>query len=524
MPHALRITNAKIYDPASNTHGVVRDLLIENGKIVSQFSPSSAGASPQTLDAANTVLMPGAVEIHSHVASLPINTARIIQAVSGFDTIVPTPQEAGRLYSLMGYTTVIEPAVTPQGAATSHRQLDLLPHMDAGILVLMGNHEALIDRLAENDLPAAKCIVRALLHSSQAYAIKAVNPTGVAAWRRDPSCHHIDSLDSKISGTTLSPRAMISFLADIADELNLPHGLHLHGPQLGEPGNVEITAELIHAMQGKRLHLAHLQYYAYAKTNKGGFKSSPDKLLNALATNPRITVDLGMVSFGPCFTATADLPLEHALYRHVGVPGKPAHFFETANEDCFGIMPLVHAHNNPTHAIQWATGLELALLAPDPTRISLTIDHPNGGSFLNYPLLIALLMSKPMRDEQLKGAHENATKRTGLASIHREYTLSEIVTITRVAPAKALGLKNKGHLAPGADADIAIYPDKPSDPLAMFSRTIHTLKAGQFIVQNGQITSQSTRGARLIADIAADQQGQTLINQQLDRSGACTGV
>ncbi len=522
MPTPLRITNAKIYDPASNTHGVVRDLLIENGKIVSQFSPSAA---PRTIDAQNTVLMPGAVEVHSHVASLPINTARIIQAVSGYDTIVPTPQEADRLYSLMGYTTVIEPAVTPQGASTSHRQLDLLPHMDAGLLVLMGNHEALIDRLAENDLPAAKAIVRALLHQSNAFGIKAVNPTAVSAWRRDPSKHHVDTLDDAIPGTAISPRVMISFLADMADELNLSHGVHVHGPQLGEPGNVHITADLIHAMQGKRLHLAHLQYYAYAKTNKGGFKSSPDTLLNALAANPRITVDLGMVSFGPAFTATADLPLEHALYRHVGVPGKPAHFFESGNEDCFGLMPLVHAHDNPTHAIQWAAGLELALLAPDPTRVSLTIDHPNGGSFLNYPLLIALLMSKPMRDEQLKGAHANAAKRTGLASITREYTLSEIVTITRVAPAKALGLKNKGHLAPGADADIAIYPDKASDPLAMFSRTLYTIKAGQVIVENGQLTSAApTRGTRLSANIPSDEQGQILINQQLDRSGACTGV
>ncbi len=521
MPTPLRIINGKLYDPASNIHGETRNLLVENGKVVSQFS--SPAIAPKTIDASNSVIMPAGVEVHSHVASLPINTARVIQSVSGYDTIVPTPQEAGRLYSLMGYATVMEPAVTPQGAATSHRQLDRLPNLDAGILVLMGNHEALIDRLAEQDIDGAKSIVRALLHESNAFGIKAVNPTGVAAWRRDPSRHHVDSLDDTIPGTAISPRTMIGFLADIADELGLSHGVHVHGPQLGEPGNVDITAALIHAMQGKRLHLAHLQYYAYTKTKKGGFKSSPDTLLSALAQNPRITVDLGMVSFGPAFTATADLPLEHALYRHVGVPGKPAHFFESGNEDCFGIMPLVHTHDNPTHAIQWATGLELALLAPDPTQISLTIDHPNGGSFLNYPHLIGLLMSKPMRDEQLKGAHPNAAKRTGLASITREYTLSEIVSITRVAPAKALGLKNKGHLAPGADADIAIYPDKPSDPVSMFSRAQYTIKAGHILVENGQLTTQSP-GLRLSSGTAPDPQGQTLVNQWLNASGACTGV
>jgi formylmethanofuran dehydrogenase subunit A len=521
MHTPLRIINANLYDPANNIHGEPRTLLIENGKIVSALSDPSATA--RTIDAQHAVVMPAGVEVHSHVASLPINTARIIQSVSGYDTIVPTPQEAGRLYSLLGYTTVIEPAVTPQGAYTSHRQLDQLPNMDAGLLVLMGNHEALIDRLSENDIPGAKAIVRALLHSSNAFGIKAVNPTGVAAWRRDPSRHHVDSLDDTIPDTNVSPRAMIAFLADMAEELNLSHGVHVHGPQLGEPGNVDITAALIHAMHGKRLHLAHLQYYAYTKTKKSGFKSAPDTLLSALATNPRITFDLGLVSFGPAFTATADLPLEHALYRHVGVPGKPAHFFESGNEDCFGIMPLVHTHDNPTHAIQWAAGLELALLAPDPTRLSLTIDHPNGGSFLNYPHLIGLLMSKPMRDEQIKRAHPNAAKRTGLASIAREYSLSEIVSITRVAPAKALGLKNKGHLAPGADADIAIYPNTPTDPVSMFSRALYTIKAGQILVENGQLTTQ-TQGQRLSSQTPADPQGQSLINQQLNLSGACTGV
>ncbi len=50
----------------------------------------------------------------------------------------------------------------------------------------------------------------------------------------------------------------------------------------------------------------------------------------------------------------------------------------------------------------------------------------------------------------------SASGRT-LADLDREYTLNEIAIITRAGPARILGLKHKGHLGPGADADITIY-------------------------------------------------------------------
>jgi len=46
---------------------------------------------------------------------------------------------------------------------------------------------------------------------------------------------------------------------------------------------------------------------------------------------------------------------------------------------------------------------------------------------------------------------------TALPDLDREYSLNEIAIITRAGPARLLGLKNKGHLGAGADADITIY-------------------------------------------------------------------
>ena len=48
---------------------------------------------------------------------------------------------------------------------------------------------------------------------------------------------------------------------------------------------------------------------------------------------------------------------------------------------------------------------------------------------------------------------------TTLPALKREYSLFEIATMTRAAPARLLGLADRGHLGPGALADVAVYDD-----------------------------------------------------------------
>lgn len=493
MATAIRITGGKVYDPANGVDGVVRDVLIVDGKVASRLP---AALQPRVIDVTGCIVMPGGVEMHAHVASMAVNATRAIQSEAGYTEVMPAMPAIGRLYAQLGYTTVIEPAVPPGGAQAAHMQLDDMPNLDAGILLLMGNHEGLIDRIHQGSRAAAIELVRELLLGTNAFGIKAVNPAGVAAWRRDPARIHVDGIDDAIPDTKVSPRAMLELLCEAHETLGLSHPTHIHGPQLGEPGNVAITLDMLKALRGRRCHLAHLQYYCYGKTKAGGFTSAVDELLNLLGDLPQVTADLGMVAFGPAFTATADLPLEYALYKHVGSPGKPAAFCDSGNEDCFGVMPLMHTPRSASHAMQWATGLELALKWTDPWHYALTVDHPNGGSFLNYPALIALLMSKARRDEAIASVHAIATKRTGLASLSREMTLNDIAIITRAAPARALGLKDKGHLAAGADADVAVYADNAADPQAMFSQARWVIKAGQVIIADGRHIAEA-RGARL---------------------------
>jgi formylmethanofuran dehydrogenase subunit A len=95
-------------------------------------------------------------------------------------------------------------------------------------------------------------------------------------------------------------------------------------------------------------------------------------------------------------------------------------------------------------------------------------------------------MSRDYRAEILEGLHKRAKSYSTLKDIDREYSLYEIAVITRAGPAKVLGLKDKGHLGPGADADIAIYP-KNDDAKEMFSHPRYVIKGGEIVAENGKI-------------------------------------
>jgi formylmethanofuran dehydrogenase subunit A len=138
-------------------------------------------------------------------------------------------------------------------------------------------------------------------------------------------------------------------------------------------------------------------------------------------------------------------------------------------------------------AVQFAVGLELLVLARDPWRLVLSTDHPNGGSFLAYPRLIRLLMDRSFRDETLRRLPQGVLEGTALGDgLAREYTLGEIATLTRAGPARLLGLSRKGHLGPGADADLTLYAEN-ADREAMFATPRFVFKGGARVAREGRL-------------------------------------
>ena len=67
----LRIAGGIVFDPANGIDGDTRDICIDGGRIVADLPPGAP-----SIDAGGMVVMPGGVDIHSHVAGTSVNQAR----------------------------------------------------------------------------------------------------------------------------------------------------------------------------------------------------------------------------------------------------------------------------------------------------------------------------------------------------------------------------------------------------------------------------------------------------------------
>jgi formylmethanofuran dehydrogenase subunit A len=315
-----------------------------------------------------------------------------------------------------------------------------------------------------------------------------VNPGGIEAWKSGQ--RNLNDLDQPLATKGVTPRAILETLADAANSLELPHPVHIHCNNLGVPGNAAVTLATMQALSGRRAHFTHLQFHAYGGP---GWTSGAVPVIEYVNSHSEVSVDVGQVMFGPATTITADGPVEYLLHKSTG--RKWVNIDIELETGC-GIVPLMYKDKAAVSALQWAIGLELFLLSGDPWRVVLSTDHPNGGSFLSYPALIQLLMDQGMRSERLKQVNPKLLAGSALADgITREYTLNEIAIVTRAGPARLLGLRHKGHLGPGADADVTVYA-KDSDIARMFATPRYVIKGGALVVEEGQLR-RAPAGRRL---------------------------
>ena len=505
-PTRLRIAGGTLYDPTNGVDGEVRDICIEDGRIVADLPPGAP-----TVDARGMVVMPGGVDIHSHLASSACNHGRrllpeehaadpapapalapgVAPARSGTGGTLPSTFTAGYRYAGLGYTTVFDAAVAPVTARHTHAEFDDTPIVDGGFFVLLGNDEYLLRQVEAGERGRARDYAAWMLGATGAYAIKIVNAGGVQAWKSGQ--RNLTEIDQPLGASRVTPRAILETLTDAANELRLPHPVHIHCNNLGVHGNVATTLQTMEALDGRRAHYTHLQFHCYGKGSDGGWVSEADEVIKHVNANPLTSVDVGQVMFGPATTLSADGPVEYLLHASTG--RKWVNIDVELETGC-GIVPHDYHERSAVTALQWAVGLELFLLSEDPWRVVLSTDHPNGGSFLAYPALIQLLMDRAVRDSRLKRVNPRLLAGSALADgLAREYTLNEIAIITRAGPARVLGLGHKGHLGIGADADVTVYA-RDADIARMFATPRYVVKGGELVVEEGQLR-RAPAGRRL---------------------------
>lgn len=494
----IKISGGTLHDPANGIDGQVRDLWIADGKIVE--APTDATVKPiRTIDASGLVVMPGGIDMHCHIAGPKVNVARKMRPEekrkgvqmhrtkvthSGTMGSVPSTFATGYKYIGMGYTTAFDAAIPPLGARHAHEEFEDTPCIDKGFYVLMGNNHYVMQSLQRNEPERLKAFIGWLLASTKGFGTKLVNPGGVEVWKNHQA-GNVDGLHQKVDHFGVTPLQIIQGVAQAVDELHLPHAVHIHCNNLGMPGNWTTTLETMKALESHRGHITHAQFQSYGggDADENTFNSKVAPLAEYVNSHPNLTIDVGQVLFGETTSMTGDGPLGYYLSKVYG--GK---WFsgDTEMESGCGITPIKYKNKSLVHALQWAIGLEWYLLVEDPWRVVMSTDHPNGGSFLAYPQIIRLLMDRTYREEILKTCHPLVRERSQLGDLTREYTLNEIAIITRAGPARILGLKHKGHLGPGADADITIYtPHENKETMFELPRTV--IKSGHVLVDQGEI-------------------------------------
>ncbi|MBK5132963.1 formylmethanofuran dehydrogenase subunit A [Candidatus Bathyarchaeota archaeon] len=520
----LLIKNGFVFDPLNGVNGDKMDIAIRNGKIVESVTERTS----KIIDATGLTVFPGGVDIHTHIAGAEVNTGRLVRPEdhekdfvrktantrSGVGYSIPSTFITGYRYSRMGYTTVMNPSMAPLEAKHTHEELNDIPMLDKATYPLLGDWWLVLENLSKGDFEECARYVAWMLRITKGYAIKIVNPGGLESWGFGRNVH---SIDDEVPNFCITPREIMCGLAKVNKMLNLPHAIHLHTNNLGIPGNYTTTLETMKCLEsipndGKPVaHITHLQFSSFAGEDWGTLTSGAEEITKYINNHDHITFDMGQIIFTDTTTMTADGPFEYTLYQLSGHKWVNS---DVETETSGGIIPFRYKRKNPVNAIQWSIGLELALMTKNPWKVFMTTDHPNAGPFTAYPKILAWLVSKKAREATFKRLHRKGQRRSLLPSITRELSLYDLAIVTRAGQAKSLGLKEKGHLGVGADADIAIFNLNPEKvDIAQkyktfrraFSNVAYTIKGGKVLVKDGEVLQQSA-GKTMWVDVQTSQE------------------
>ncbi|MGR9052545.1 MAG: amidohydrolase family protein, partial [Gammaproteobacteria bacterium] len=244
----IKLTGGTVYDPAGGVDGQQRDIYIRDGRIVDH--PGVDATVDQEYDLKGKVVMSGAIDMHTHIGGGKGNIARTLLPEdhradpvvrtdvtrSGCGHAMPSTFVTGYRYAEMGYTAAFEPAVLPINARQAHMEMADIPILDKGGYVMLGSDDYLLRMLtAKKDQQAVNDYVAWTLNAAKGIGIKVVNAGGINAFKFNQ--RKLD-LDEKNAYYDVTPRQILQTLATAVKELGISHPLHVHGCNLGVPGNV----------------------------------------------------------------------------------------------------------------------------------------------------------------------------------------------------------------------------------------------------------------------------------------------
>jgi len=390
MSQSWHLRGGVVYDPTHGRDGERRDIYIVDGRIVDP-QIESGNHDWTIVDVTDMIIMAGGIDMHTHIGGGKVNIARTLlwedhaenrhasdgELRGGSGLATPSTFSAGYRYAQMGYTACFEPAVLPANARQAHLEMADTPMVDTGGYALLGNDDFLLTAMTRQaDQKTINDYVAWTLQATQCVGIKVVNAGGINAFKFNMRALDVDETHPHYSVT---PRQIVTTLSRAIHDLGVPHPLHIHGSNLGVPGNINSTLATIDAAGGLPIHLTHVQFHAYGTEGKRKFSSAAEELTETVNANNNVSIDVGQIMFGQTITCSGDSMAQHR-HRDAAQPGRWVAMDIECDAGC-GVVPFRYREKSFVNALQWAIGLEIFLSVDDPWRVAMTTDHPNGAPF-----------------------------------------------------------------------------------------------------------------------------------------------
>ncbi|NQE44812.1 Allantoinase [ANME-1 cluster archaeon GoMg2] len=446
----LHIKNGTVYDPANGIEGDKMDIFVADGKIVDETKPEVI------IDATAKTVMPGGIDVHSHVATYGLNVTRF---TFGF----PTLNEIGLAYARMGYTHVNEPLMTLNTASYVHHELSGIPVVDTSASLVLSLYD--IDKeIRERDKESVKNLLLFLLDLTKSIGVNLYDA-------------RVKYAKSGFFYRDISINKCLEFFSDLikTESGNMPNmQLKTYPALLDEPTDVLTPFWLAHIGSG----IDNDERYEAAKEilKKG---VAVDLGIYCPSQNGDINMSIGYDIFDTTEKfISVDIGLEKPLIFSK-LSGKKKQDKKVYYSLLFALEALEH-------------------LSSSSGCISFSTDSPNGCFFPAYPTIFAGLLD-----------HDSRKELTNEELPRTEYSLYEFAQITRTNPARQLGLRNKGHLGLDADADIAIYDIGENTEGKELERRLSScsclVKGGEVVIKEGKLVNEGVSKKRFYFEIGDDE-------------------
>ena len=497
----LVIKNGLVFDPLNNIVGEKKDILIESGKIVEKFSTLT---DIKEIDANGKTVIPAASDIHTHIASQQVNWARLLGANN--DRFKETwkgltLEKIAKDYISMGYTFILEANVFPSLAKQTIFNFKQLPVLDKAMLLNVSNFWPLELEFQRGKIEEMAIFLSDLLSKTYGFGFKLYNPFENEAWNFKELR---DGLYNQGRLYNFSALDVFETVVRSVESLGLPHSAHAHieGYE-DERGNANLFDVLdkisslnlrsnqktdLNSERSQILHLAHANAYSPNGDNV--------KILKLLNENHTFDIDVAFIGFDPINPLITS---DRRLINSIDILENPYKLIRCAVEfegDYF-VSLRTFDKSNLNACTLWGNALDLALNIKDKLQLSFSLNYPNYANILDIPEIATWLVSKDARDNFMRGMNNHFITNHPLNNEEKSLSFSEFVTITRVSPAKSLGLGMiKGNLGIGADADINILDinidnvniSKSYEALKIaLQRIDYVIKAGEIVKNYNKI-------------------------------------